>query len=66
MRYSRLIVDGSCFYRIKPPFSTSCTLVRENSECYVVKDTNVRNLGVTLLPRRRAALQFRRWQAFVG
>jgi Transposase DDE domain len=24
-------------------------LVRENSECYVVKDTNVRNLGVALL-----------------
>src|ERR1700687_1547359 len=23
MRYSRLTVDGSCSYRIKPPFSTS-------------------------------------------
>src|ERR1700752_4287141 len=53
MRYSRWTVDGSFSYRIKPPFRPPCTLVRENSECYVVKDTNVRNLGVALLPRRR-------------
>ncbi len=46
--YSRLTVDGLCSYFVlmesshhfKPPW----TLVRENSECYVVKDAN----GVTL------------------
>ena len=66
MRYSRLTVDGSCSYRIKPPFSTSLHVGPGKFGVLVVKDTNVRNLGVALLPRRRAALQFRRWQAFVG
>jgi hypothetical protein len=48
MALFQLTVDGVCSYfvlkessrRFKPPW----TLVRENSECYVVKDAN----GVTL------------------
>lgn len=47
-RCSRLTVDAACSYfvlvgssrQFKPPW----TLIRENSECYVVKDAN----GVTL------------------
>ena len=55
-----------CSYGVKPPFQAALDADPGKFRVLRGEGRQRRDLGVALLPRRRAALQFRRWQAFVG